>query len=184
MNKQMLIDLGLDSQVVEDRVVEHISEMFLHDANGHETDFNQRVQKLVNSKLDEAVEAIAKRNVLPNLEQYVEDFCLQETSKWGEKKGERLTFTEYLVKRAGAYMAEPVNYAGKTKSEDSYTWKGTTTRVVYLINEHLRHSVSRAMQEALKTINKSIAGGLEAAVKIQMGELKEKLRITFDGKSR
>jgi len=73
---------------------------------------------------------------------------------------------------------EPVSYDGKSKSPDNYGWSPRSTRIVYLINSHLQYSIETAMKNALATANKSIVGGLEAAVKIALQDAQAKIKVT------
>src|SRR3990170_2820035 len=42
-----------------------------------------RIQKLVDAKLD----SLFAKYILPAINTYVDNLCLQETTKWGQKKG-------------------------------------------------------------------------------------------------
>lgn len=96
---------------------------------------------------------------------------------WGEKIGESFTFTEYLVKRAEKYMIEPLDRHGKTKEQEGYSWRKYSTRITYLIEKYLQSSIERAMQDAMAVANKSIAVGLEQAVKDAIKEVGDKLTV-------
>ena len=183
MDIETLKGLGLDLSRIEDLVVERIAESILTEDEGRQdSDFAVRVHARVEEKLNQAVDSVAGRNVIPNMEQYIENYCLQATNEWGEKKGEPLSFVQYLVQRAEHYMQEPVDAHGKTKAEEGYGWRKKQTRVVWLINHHLQYSISQALKDALKVIDETISGGLEKAIKAQMIELQGKLKVAFDGR--
>lgn len=172
--------LGLKAEDIADRVVNRIVEKMLsdsiHDEWGDEAEkpsaFRKALQARMIAQINKSIEEIAAKHVLPNITQYLETFCLQETNSWGEKKGKPVTFVEYLVQRADAYMKEEVDYSGKSKAEDSYNWRKNTTRVAYLIHEHLQYNITRAMKEALQTANNSIVGGIQKAVQVSLSNLK------------
>jgi hypothetical protein len=180
-----LEELGLTRDEILDRVVAKIADSlidsYVMDEDGEETatqsPFARAMQRKVQERVDKAVEEIAARHVLPNVAAYVETLCLQETNKWGEKTGRRFTFVEYLVDRAEKYLTEEVNYEGKTKGEDSYSWRKSGTRIAYMVHKHLQYSIQSAMEHALKNANAAIVGGIEEAVKIKLGEVAAALKV-------
>lgn len=180
-------DLGISKEDLAERVVDRLASDIMHErVNGPDegdeayldTAFNKRVQERVKERIDEAIDNIAAKHVLPNIEAYLENFCLQETTAWGEKKGEPVTFIQYLIQRAEAWIKEPVNHVGKTKGEDSYSWSAKTTRVAYMIDKHLQYSIQTAMEGALKDANSAIAGGIEQAIRIKLQEVLAKVKVT------
>ena len=180
-----LESLGLTREEITERVVARIADTLLAsvvaDEDGDEVTtksvFARALERKVLERINAAVEEIAGRHVLPNVAAYVEGLCLQETNKWGEKRGRTLTFVEYLVERAEHYLREEVDYKGKTRSEDSYSWKASGTRISHLVHEHLQYSIQTAMAQALKTANGAIVGGIEQAVKIKLAEVAASLKV-------
>ena len=178
-------DLGLSPEELADRVVERCVERLLssvgldEDGETHErpSALKQRLDERVRVRLDEAVVAIAGKNVLPHIPEYVENLCLQETNRWGEKTGQPVTFTEYLVQRAEAYLTEQVDFSGKAKGQDSYSWKGTQTRLTHIVHQHLHYSIETAMKQAVAEANKVIGVGLQEAVRLKLQEVVEKLQV-------
>lgn len=172
--------LGLDAKRIEDRVVDQLVENL-----SQTDDYESRIQELVMKRIDSAIEAIALKHVLPNMQEYVEKFMLTRTNEWGQQIGSSMTFTEYLVKRANDYLAEKVNYEGQTKKEaGSFSWHGKSSRVVYLIDQHLHYHIAEAMKRAVSTINESIASGLEATVKDSIKHLQQNLKVAVEVKDR
>lgn len=182
-----LKDLGISNEDLTNRVVEQIAEKMLfgltdtdEDGNVLETStrFQDQMKTRVAEKIDQSIEEIAGRNVIPEMSNIIENYCLQETNNWGEKRGEPVSFTEYLIARAEAYLSEMVDHTGKPKGRDSYSWQPKTTRVVFLIEKHLHYSISQAMEGALRQANSTIAGGIEAAVKKSVRDIQDKLKVT------
>lgn len=172
--------LGLDAKRIEDRVVDQLVENL-----SQTDDYESRIQELVMKRIDSAIEAIALKHVLPNMQEYVEAFTLKRTNLWGEKTSSSMTFTEYLVKRANDYLAEQVDSEGKSKSEStSHYFRAKQPRVVHLIDQYLHYHISDAMKSALQTINESIAGGLEAAIKESIKRLQSNLKVAVEVKDR
>lgn len=178
--------LGLSRDEIIDRMVDRLAERMLRenvmDDDGDLVDvgyspFAQAVHDRVMAKINQAVEDIAARNVLPNVASYVENLSMQETNKWGEKTGQKLTFTEYLVKRAETWITEPVDYQGKPKGTDSFSWRAHGTRIAHMIHEHLDYQIQTAIKQALAELNSKVAKGLHETVRIQLSEVLEKLKI-------
>ncbi len=181
-----LESLGFSKEELQERVVDQLCASILsgkqYDEDGAEyyedSQFKKKLEERLKAHMDATINAIAEKHLLPNITTYIENLCLQETNKWGEKTGQKLTFIEYLVARADAYIREDVNYQGKSKSEgDSYNWSKNTTRIAYLINSHLQYAIDRMTKEALVNANKSIVGGIEQAVKIQLEQVLGKLKV-------
>jgi len=181
-------DLGFTEEELQQRVVDQIcdrllsSKRFNYDDEEEyvgESDFHKKLIALVKTRIDEAVEAMGEKHVLPNVSRYVEEICLQETTTWGEKKGEPMSFVEYLVQRADHYLREEVDHSGKTKKENSgYGWSKSGTRVASLIHKHLDFNIQKAMKEAVANVNHSLSAGLEETVKIKLAEISNGLKVT------
>lgn len=181
-----LESLGLSQEDIQERVIERLCEQVLsgktYDEDGNEewvdSQFKRKLDERIKAQVEASISAMAEKHVLPNVSQYVENLMLQETNKWGEKKGSSVTFVEYLVQRAEAYIQEQVDYDGKSKSEkDSYNWSGRTTRIAYLVNAHLHYHIETAMKEALKNANSVIVGGIEAAAKAGLQQALAGLKV-------
>ncbi len=177
--------LGLKADDIANRVVDRIAEKMLSrtymaDPDGEEdeqpTAFATAIQERVKARIDQSIEEVAAKHVLPKITTYLEGLCLQETNRWGEKTGKPVTFIEYLTQRADAWMKEEVNFQGKTKEEDSYSWRKNTTRVSYLIHQHLQYAIEKAMKAALQNANNTIVGGLQKAVEVSLGNLRIELK--------
>ena len=188
MNQALSLEsLGFTAEELQQRVIDQIVDKVMpatvyyydEDSKTQRTSMiADQLNKAVRERIDEAVNAIADKHVLPNVTQYLEALTLHETNRWGEKKGASVTFVEYLTQRADAYMREEVNHSGKTKDEDSYSWRASSTRVAYMINQHLQYSIETAMKQALQVANSSIANGLEEAVKIKLAEVVGGIKTT------
>lgn len=177
--------IGLTSEVILERisadVVKRLFDNIGYDDEADDfvesemaTRFTDIVKKAVNAK----VVAFGEKHVDPLIESRLETLVLQRTNEWGEKQGKTVTFVEYMVQRAEAYMTEPVNYDGKTKPESNgYSWEKRNTRIGYMIDKHLHYTIERAMSQALKDANASITKGLHEAVKIALAEVQKNLKV-------
>ncbi|MDN7913721.1 hypothetical protein [Burkholderia cepacia] len=178
--------LGFTKEELQQRVIDQVSKSILSsvgwdDEDGEydvESKFTKTIQQRVIKHVDNTINALAEKHVLPNVADYIENLTLQATNKWGERTGEKLTFIEYLTQRAEAYMTEKVNHSGKSKAEDSYSWSGTQTRITYLVNQHLHFSIERAMKDALQIANSAISTGIQETVKLKLGEIAQSLKVS------
>ena len=185
-----IAELGITNDELIARVVDKLCESLLveyeMDENGNETPVSSRfktsLKEAVKKQANDKINAIAESHVLPQVTNFIEGLILQETNHWGEKTGKPVTFIEYLTARADAYMKEPVNYDGKAKDENSYSWVGKQTRITYLVNKHLHYSIETAMKKAMEAANSSIAQGIQETVKIQLEQLATKIKLSVSSK--
>lgn len=183
--------LGFTKEELQERVVERIVESVMTDRvydpeNDYEFDrhsqFREDLKKRVKARIDEKIDELATKFVLPNVSEYIENLTLQQTNQWGEKKGNSVTFVEYLTQRAEAYMQEKVNNHGKTREEDSYSWSGTQTRITYLVNSHLQYSIETAMKNALQVATGAIATGLHETCRLKLNEIAASMKVAVSTK--
>jgi uncharacterized membrane protein YheB (UPF0754 family) len=182
--------LGFTREELAERIINTAADRLLVsyecDEDGEEYPAESRLavqlQTLIKKRIDEQVTALADKHVLPHIAEFVETYSLQATNQWGEARGTKVSFTEYLIQRAEAYMTEQVNYDGKPKGTDSYNWAGRSTRVAYMIDKHLHYSIETAIKKALAELNSNVAKGLADATKLSIGEALEKLKVQVSTK--
>ncbi len=186
MSTISLETLGITKDEIEDRVVETVARALLSsvacDEDGDEVRIPSGLKRKLDAKIedavDKAIDTLAKARVEPMLAGHVEALVLQQTNQWGEKVGKPVTFVEYLVGRAEAWMTEKVDHNGKTKAESGgYSWSGNTTRVAFLIDSHLQFQISSAMKRALADANTTFAKGLNDAVKVALGQVVQSIKV-------
>lgn len=184
-----LADLGLTQDELRDRVVDQICDQLLmskaFDGDGEyneKSEFARNVSEQVKKRIDTTVTNIADQHVLPRVREIIESTCLQATNKWGEAKGEKLTFIEYLVHCAEKYINEDVNFEGKPKGADSYGWTKSQTRITHMIHQYLHHSIEFAMKEAIGVANSTIAKALHETAKIKLNEIAASLKVNVQTK--
>lgn len=184
-----LKDLGIGQEELQGLVVKQLCDKVLvlkeTDEDGNEysaqSEFTVRIEKAIKKKIDEAVSEIAEKHVKPNIVGHIEKITLHKTNEWGEAKGEPVTFIEYLIERATAYMEEKVDHSGETKAgQGGYSWKGSQTRIAYLIDKHLQFHISTAVKKILTEANGQISEGLAETCKIKLKEISEKLKVQVD----
>lgn len=193
MNGITLESLGLNQEQLTERLLDKLVESVLS-SNGFDDDgedFSQRSQLarrldgMIKERVDALVVAIGDKHVLPVISEKVENLVLQETNKWGERTGKSVTFIEYMIQRAEAYITEEVNYEGLEKSHprvSSFSWNKHTTRIAYMIHNHLGYSIKTAMEQALANANSVISTGIQGAVKVALEEVVSKLKVSVQTK--
>lgn len=178
--------LGITEEELVNRIVDKAATTLLtevtYDEDGDEIEISSSLQRKLRDNIqkgiDTAVDTLLAKHVQPLVESKLDTLLLVPTNQWGEKKGNPVTFVEYATARAEAYLTEPVNHEGKTRSENGgYSWSAHTTRVVHLANKHLQYEIDRAMKTALADVNGKITGGIEAAVKMALAEVQAKLKV-------
>ena len=181
-----LAELGLTQEELRERVIDRMAEQLLgeksFDEDGAETVSSSRLKQQLEKKIVSHVEAtiahLAEVHVLPSVSRYIEDLTLQETTKWGEKKGVVMTFREYMVQRAENYLREVVNYEGTTKADcGSYAFNGNQTRITYLVHKHLQYTIESAMKEAVNNVNRVMGEALAETCKIQLENIASSLKV-------
>ncbi len=178
--------LGFTKEELEQRLIDRIADQMLnelrHDPDGDEwyvtSPFAKKLNEAVKARIDEGIAVIAEKYIFPNAETYIENVTLQATNQWGEKKGDPVTFKEYMAKRAEEYLTEKVSYEGKSRDEaNGFSWSGTQTRITYMVGKHLHYSIESTMKEALKNANSAIAKGIQETVKLKLEEVAASLKV-------
>ena len=181
-----LQSLGFTKEELQERVIDQLCRQVLSgtvcDEYGNEIDtssvFSKKLNELVKKKIDETINAIAEKHVLPNVASYIENLTITETNSWGEAKKAPVTFIEYLTQRAEAYMQEKVDNDGKSKGESSFWNGGKQTRITYLIHHHLQYSIETAMKDALKTATGEIARGIHETARLKLNEIAASMKVS------
>jgi len=194
--ESILEQLGMTQEELRERLMSSLVErmltetVFSMDEDGDEVQFERKrkfvdeIEKRVLKASNEKIDELFNKHILPQVSLMIDNIVIQNTNSYGEKKGEPITFLEYLVKRANEYITETVNYDGKTKAQvGSYnSFSGKQTRIAYMIDQHLQYSIGEAMKRAINTANEQFADGLAEACKIQLRQLINKLNVKIEKK--
>lgn len=176
-----LTDLGISPEDLREQIIERAAEKLAEQA--YEYDWQRPARELVQNTVKAEVAKIAAETVEPLIAGKIEEIILQRTNDWGEAKGEKVSFRQYLVHRAEAYIVEKVNYDGKDKAESNgYGWSGTQTRITHLINKHLHHEIEKAMKEALSTATNTIAKGIHETARLKLNEIAASMKVAVTTK--
>jgi hypothetical protein len=169
--------LGISKDDLRERIIERAVAALVQGDDDIMDGISTVVLEQTQLAISAQVEQIGKEVVEPRVAEIIEAMTFQKTNNWGEPKQPPQTWRELLVERAEGWLAEPVNYEGKTKAQDSYNWRQSTTRIAYLVEKHLQFEIERVMKEALKDANSKIAGGILGAVRASLNEVLSKLKV-------
>jgi hypothetical protein len=193
----MNIDLsaiGFTQEELQERVIETLCTSLLSgfgqdpetgDLYTKGNNLKHALDKEIQARVDQRVSEIGAGHVYPAVAAKIETLCLQKTSEWGEPQGEKLSFTEYLIKRAEQYLSEEVDGDGRTAAEcrqrgNSFYKRGP--RLVTMIDKHLQTSIEAAMKTALADANSVIIGGIAKAAKESLNSLAANLKFAVQTK--
>lgn len=178
--------LGMNKNELREKVIEKAADRLLdgdagEDDDGYREDMlsklMDRLREHTKDRIDQTIRDLADEHVLPNVTKYIENLTLQATNKWGEAKGESLTFIEYLEQQGEAYLTEQVNHDGKSREEAGYGWSKEQTRITHLIHRHLQYSINTATKDAMRTVHEALGKGIAETVEIQLAKIVKKLRV-------
>jgi len=184
-----ITDLGLTQEQLQERVIERMCEMVMSQEQSDDGDYhyvtNSAFSKALHEKLKEGIEAdvtrLANVHVLPHVTQFIEDLQFQRTSKWGEADGKPFSFTEYLVERAKAYMAEEVDHNGKVRpNRGDYShnsWSAESGRLAYLMDKRLRHEIASAIKQILGAANETVVESIKTTIEAQVKQIVGKIKV-------
>lgn len=180
--QQALQTIGLTSDELQARVVDKLADQLgaYIDGEGLLAQAEARIRKQVKPRIDAAVTAVADAQLTPHIDELIASVTLQETNKWGEKRGESLTFVEYITHRAKCYMIEEVDHDGRSQLEArdrGNSWRKTQTRIAHAVDKYLRYQIERAMKKILADANSTLAKGLGDAVQIKLAELAKAVTV-------
>lgn len=172
----MLEAIGLSGEELQERVIERAAQKLAKRVYGEES---SELRDAVERIIGETVNKVADEELRPWAEGQIEAVVMQRTNEWGEKRGEPMTFREYLIHRAESYLLELVNYEGKSRveSRDSYGFKESGTRIAHMVDKHLHYHIESAMKAAVAEANSQIAAGIQETVRIKLAEISQALKV-------
>jgi hypothetical protein len=183
--------LGMTQEEIQERVIDRMVEQIMTEETSYydedtgksyketrQSQMERQLRKLVQSRIDAQVTAVADEHLAPRIREIIESTKLQETTKWGEKKGEPLTFIEYLVTRAEVYLKEQVNERGETRADRDYNWNGVQTRLAFLVHSDLHKAIQSAVSDAIGNAHKLFATSLQDMVNAQLTEIAGKIKLS------
>ena len=174
MDIKTLESLGINTEDLGNRIVDQAVDVLLNstgfdpdtdEETRYESRFKREIQSQIQKAVDEKIAALAAVHLIPRVGEMIESANLQKTNNYGEKKGDPLTFKEYIAQRAEVYMSEDVDYHGKSKAEanDSYNWRNCGPRLTVLMQMYIKDTLEKHAKEAVNDVNKVIARNIQKA---------------------
>jgi len=190
MDIKTLEALGVSAEDLAERIIDQAVHALLYSTGFNpeteeEVTYENKFKKAIEAKIQQTVDlkiaAIASEHILPRVGEMIEQANMRQTSKYGEQKGEPMTFKEYLAYRADAYMTEEVNLQGQSKNEcsDSYSWRSKGPRMTVLMRNYVKDSMESAAKAAVTDINKVIAKNIEKAAKDAIASTVANLKVAI-----
>ena len=176
MDIKTLEALGLNPSDLQDRVVDQAVHTLLYSTGfnpdteqevTYESQFKRAIEAKIQRAVDQKIAEIAAEQIMPRVGEMIEKANMMQTNRYGEPKGEPMTFKEYIAYRAEEYMSEDVNLHGQSKREvsDSYNWRSQGPRLTVLMRNYVKDSMEAAAKSAVTDVNKVIAENIEKAAK-------------------
>ena len=175
MDIETLKALGLSVEDLGGRIVDQAVDMLLsstgfnpdtEEETRYESRFKREIESRVQKAVDEKIAALAAVHLIPRVGEMIEKANLLQTNKYGEPKGEPMTFIEYIASRAEVYMSEDVDMHGKSKSESGdYSWRVSGPRLTVLMRSYIRETLEKHAKDAIKDVNAVVAKNIEKAAR-------------------
>lgn len=187
MDIKTLEALGISPEELGNRIVDQAVETLLSTAGfdpdseeerSYESRFKREIEKRVQESVDQKIAALAAVHLIPRVGEMIESADMRETTRYGEPKGEAMTFKEYIAHRAETYMSEPVNSQAVSKREDSYNWREEGPRLTVLMRVYIRDHLEKAAKAAVTDINTVIAKNIEKAAVDAIKAATASLKVT------
>lgn len=181
--------LGISQEKIVELVVNQIVASVMsgtsYDEDGDEvrcdSSFSRRVEAYVKQAIDDKVAAIAEQHIVPTIGKTIDEFVIKKTNEYGEMKGEPVTFTEYLVSQADAWLVEHVDYEGNPVKNQRYG-VATQTRLTHHVHRYLYGTIAGAMKDAVSGIGSKIGDAIRETTKIQLSKIAEAVQVTIEPK--
>ncbi len=182
-----LEQLGITKEELADRVVDGVARQLMFDVSVDdegemtgrlESGFSRVLRTRLLEAVSEAVDALAEKQIVPALVAQLAELDFQPQSRYGEPKGEKITYKEYLASRADSWLTQIVDGDGNEKGDRSYYDQSRkTTRAAFLVNQYFSRTVESALKEAVGAANEKIAEGLEKAIAMKIREIATGLKV-------
>lgn len=169
--------LGLTIDQLQEMVVDKLVKYVLE--NNFDPDHfstADRVHNLIGDEIKSAVNKtihdIANQHIVPRVDSIITSLVIPNTNNYGEKKCDSMTFIEYLLKQADAYLTEEVNPKGLTRKQSSgYSFDNAIPRIQYLIKAWLDAAIYDAVKQQMGKVNSAILDGLKKVAAVEIAKL-------------
>lgn len=183
-------------EFTREEILGHVAKKMIESMNFHGSDddgepFNvewaQNVQAqmraMINSRVEKGIAAavakLAEEVVDPKLEEMIRGALIQRTNYYGEKRGEAMSFTEYLVTLAQESVDAEVDMNGKTKeqSDRPYDWRKSGTRLSHAIDRYMMSYLDAAMKTIVASANETFVDGMTKSIQHSLTDLASRVKV-------
>lgn len=194
MDIKTLEALGVSAEDLTERIIDQAVHALLYSTGfnpeteeevTYENKFKKAIEAKIQQTVDTKIAAIAAEHILPKVGDLIEQADMRQTSKYGEPKGEPMTFKEYIAYRAESYMTEDVDYFGaskadlEAKNESTYNWRSSGPRLSVLMKLYIKDSMEKAAKTAVTDVNAVIAKNIEKAAKDAIASTLANLKVSI-----
>lgn len=171
--------LGFTKEELQDRVVQRISDELMesmgYDPECDETyqaesEFAKEAKERIIQAIDARLSHLAETVIVPVVNEQIDSLVIQRTNAFGEKQGQPVTFTEYLVDAGNAFLMEAVDYKGERVNKNSFDRDKGQARIAHLLDQHIHYKIKAAMTDAVQQVTKIMAEGLAETAKLKVEE--------------
>ena len=192
MDINTLKALGLDTEELGNRIVDQAVEALLNttgfnpdteEETRYESRFKREIEKRIQQAVDEKIAALAAVHLIPRVGEMIESANLRRTNQYGEPKGPAMTFIEYIVQRAEAYMSEDVDFHGQSKAdleaknESTYNWRNCGPRLTVLMRRYIQDTLEKHAKAAITDVNQVVAKNIENAARSAISAAAANLKV-------
>lgn len=191
MDIKTLEALGITAEQLTDRIVEQAVESLLSstgynedgEAVEYETRFKREIEKRIQAAVDAKIAALAAEHVIPRVGELIEKTNMRQTNRYGEPKGDPMTFIEYIASRAEVYMSEDVDFHCKSKAdyealgESTYNWRSCGPRLTVVMRMYIRDALEKSAKAAVTNVNAVIAKNIAKAAQDAIATASASLKV-------
>lgn len=188
-----LADLGMTQDELQQRVVASCADRLLttfsvddeNVAYPRESKLKAAIKAEVWERIRKTVERNCEDEFQPRVDAYFESLLVPCTNKFGEKKGEPMTFMEYVTAAIDKYLAEAVDKDGRSREEASsrgVSFRKHRTRLEHVVDVQLTDRIHDLTKEAVQNISQTAGDRLIDAVKAELDRLSSSLTVAIKAK--
>ncbi|WP_294767141.1 hypothetical protein [uncultured Rhodoferax sp.] len=193
MDIKTLESLGVSVEDLTNRIVDQAVDQLLtytgFDEDGepsgsYATKFKKKIEEKIMEAVNSKIAAIAEEHLIPRVGEMIEQADMRQTNRYGEPVTPKLTFKEFIAKRAETYMTEDVDYHGQSKAdleakgESTYNWRNCGPRLTVLMRNYIRDSLETQAKAAVNDVNKVIAANIGKAAQDAIAAAASNLKVS------
>ena len=191
MNPFDLKSIGITEEELQQRVVDTITNRMLS-STAFDYDESRsfstaspifrKIQDSIKSAIDSKFDLLFDSQIRPLVDTEIDSLVIQKTNEWGEKKGEPVTFLEYLIEQAEKYINEPVDSRGRTRSQcaashDSFNSVRGSTRLANAVDQKIALHLEQCVTAVMRDATDKVGAAMQDVLKNALDTAKEKIKV-------